>query len=1203
MKIGITGDLHASPNRIDEFAEHWSCAVNAFMDRGVRVVLLGGDIFDVNSIGGGNEPPDEVLEAVVHPIKRLLESRINVCAIPGNVHDRPNDFYRYSLTSLELFGVDILREPTSWACPDFDLLAVPWFDLRNAEYEITKLIKGRNTARKSLLLCHGSILGSVMNSGRVCESAGFAVRREFLEQLNVDFIRFFHFHKRQINLIEGKGGYGGALWQLNFGHAGEPQGVEVLDTETGASEWIEIEVARKHRVEIVKSKDDVQIIMAGHKPDKERLWIKSDGFELARAEKAALISSGVVKVTSQNLARQERAARIVEVPANALADDAATLRLYMDSRKDESLDRPAIEGALQELLSENPNIKAESKSAGCVTPIKTTIRGIGVHTETVIDWSLTGPIVSVYGENGAGKTTSIGSIFWVLYGRMPGYGTASAAEMVSSFGDGEGSVTSEFSYRGVRYSATRVVRGAKSKTPKQEGMLTRIAADGATEDLAGPKISDFNRVIEQLFGTPEIALATWFMTAKRENDLIDATEGERREAYGRFLGFDRLDAISKLASDEVKESESRIDELTIQLGELFTDVDLRISIATDALDQESYRLSYKNCEKAKAQSKLNSIADRLRDARGGEDQWRAAIQSHRDALKTFARREEWIGQSRSKIEKLKPKADSIEKCKQDVADLDMLSKRRHELREVELQFGVFRQWQRMKESLDANIEGLKATIAAFDSMPGADDETKRIAGTVATCESDYRQAKLKNSEIENRKLRRGNERAGWMSEVLIAHREIDRLEKRQGSKPETPAAPEVCITCPLMREFASIPETIQKYRARVAELQPLIDASLEADGAEPELCDLAILIEAGSKARLAEKTVAAAEKAIKGKAEAQRNLDESQSKLVAHLDSTPGAVNDPTAELADVQRKLDGLAGARERLDVAIKAAEEIETLNTTLLIDEVELPKDMATANSLLPAAENAQRMLADQAAMIEKIKAEQSVAAMELDQIRAAIESLNREIAGLDAKITILSADKQKSEAKRTRISEFQLRVKTFQFLQLAFGKKGVQPLIIEQSVPELEDIANSMLSDATDGEMSLRIATQAANAKGEIVEAFRIMVSVGCDERDISIWSGGERLKMQIIFRIAQSIWLSRRHGAALESIFIDEAFNNLDAANKGLMAAIIQKLQTHFAKVVIITPDESVCQLFPSQMIFRKTHSGPRIEYVRNGVESA
>ena len=115
------------------------------------------------------------------------------------------------------------------------------------------------------------------------------------------------------------------------------------------------------------------------------------------------------------------------------------------------------------------------------------------------------------------------------------------------------------------------------------------------------------------------------------------------------------------------------------------------------------------------------------------------------------------------------------------------------------------------------------------------------------------------------------------------------------------------------------------------------------------------------------------------------------------------------------------------------------------------------------------------------------------------------------------------------------------TFRFLSDAFGKKGIQALIIEQNaLPEIEAEANRLLKRMTDNRMSITIKTQALTKKGSTVETLEIQIGDELGTRNYEMFSGGEAFRIDFALRIALSRLLTHRAGASLSTLFIDEGF---------------------------------------------------------------
>jgi exonuclease SbcC len=178
------------------------------------------------------------------------------------------------------------------------------------------------------------------------------------------------------------------------------------------------------------------------------------------------------------------------------------------------------------------------------------------------------------------------------------------------------------------------------------------------------------------------------------------------------------------------------------------------------------------------------------------------------------------------------------------------------------------------------------------------------------------------------------------------------------------------------------------------------------------------------------------------------------------------------------------------------------------------------------------------------------------------------------------------EKAKALEQAIKEKEI----YEELSVAFGKKGIQALIIEQALPEIESEANRLLSQMTDGKMSLRLESQRQTKKGEVVETLDIKISDELGTRSYEMFSGGEAFRIDFALRIALSKLLARRAGAPLPTLFIDEGFGSQDSLGRGRLLEAINSIQDDFEKIIIITHIKELQELFPVRIEVIKTAEG-------------
>ncbi len=162
------------------------------------------------------------------------------------------------------------------------------------------------------------------------------------------------------------------------------------------------------------------------------------------------------------------------------------------------------------------------------------------------------------------------------------------------------------------------------------------------------------------------------------------------------------------------------------------------------------------------------------------------------------------------------------------------------------------------------------------------------------------------------------------------------------------------------------------------------------------------------------------------------------------------------------------------------------------------------------------------------------------------------------------------------------------------MAFGRKGVQALLIESAIPEIEDEANTLLTHMTDGRMSIRFETQReAKSSDNTIETLDIRIADEIGTRDYELFSGGEAFRINFAIRVAISKVLSRRAGARLQTLVIDEGFGTQDVQGKERLVEAINAIQNDFEKIIVITHIEELKDAFPVQIEVQKTAEGSQV----------
>ena len=172
-------------------------------------------------------------------------------------------------------------------------------------------------------------------------------------------------------------------------------------------------------------------------------------------------------------------------------------------------------------------------------------------------------------------------------------------------------------------------------------------------------------------------------------------------------------------------------------------------------------------------------------------------------------------------------------------------------------------------------------------------------------------------------------------------------------------------------------------------------------------------------------------------------------------------------------------------------------------------------------------------------------------------------------------------------------------YQTLDEAFGKDGIQALIIESAIPQIETEANALLSRLTDNRIQISIESLRDLKTGGTRETLDIKISDEIGERPYHLYSGGEAFRINFALRIALSKVLAIRAGTQLRTLVIDEGFGTQDSTGIDQLVEAIQEVSRDFDKVLIVTHLPELKKVFPVQIeVVKHPDIGSRFTVVHN-----
>jgi exonuclease SbcC len=212
---------------------------------------------------------------------------------------------------------------------------------------------------------------------------------------------------------------------------------------------------------------------------------------------------------------------------------------------------------------------------------------------------------------------------------------------------------------------------------------------------------------------------------------------------------------------------------------------------------------------------------------------------------------------------------------------------------------------------------------------------------------------------------------------------------------------------------------------------------------------------------------------------------------------------------------------------------------------------------------------------------------------------EKLLQRKGGLENHKHLLDRKEQETTQERERIKNLQELCIEYQTIAQALSKDGIQALLIEEAIPEIEHEANQLLSKLTDNQAHLTIESLRDLKSGATKETLDIKISDPLGIRPYEMFSGGEAFRIDFALRIAISKLLARRAGATLQLLIIDEGFGSQDEEGLAHIMEALYKIQEDFAKIIIVSHLPSMKDQFPVQFHVLKTPHGSTIHVIEQG----
>ncbi len=826
--------------------------------------------------------------------------------------------------------------------------------------------------------------------------------------------------------------------------------------------------------------------------------------------------------------------------------------------------------------------------------------------------------VSICGNNGNGKSAIIDAMTWALWGET----RAKRDDELIHQGQNEMEVEFEFAVGGQNY---RIIR--KHSRPKRRGasgqssLNFQIANDNGFRAIDGNTMSETQqRIIDILHMDYNTFTNSAYLRQGRADEFTIASPAKRKQVLANILGLTDYDEFETRAKDLAKQRETLKEQLATAISGI--DTELAQKPASEAELQKAQTGLEQVEETSKQQETiLGSLRKQKELLEGKRAQLSQLEKNITERTGTLTQWQEQIGQLRSRIaehEALLGKRPEIEsnyakfeeaKNLNDISNKNLtlvskLNQCRHELemfieREsqtltkehavIQSKVGelekVISELPKLKEWLKQTQSQLQRLNTEEEGLRHRKETRQEILTQIRSAESNKERLEKEISEIEeklNLLLAQPNAAKCPVCDTELGTNGLKHIEKHYDSEKQgksellktnlTDITKKNAELKVMEEELSHLEKSLSKEKEQAQKQATILEN--EIAGAE----------QAGNHLKEGLVRVKQIEERLAGK-----DFALPQQEALKQIESELAGINYDPQKHEQVRQQLDSL----QKYESSERRLEEAERLINQEKNDIARSENAVSELKTGLKTDEQTRQELAYKIVVLPQVSSDLTQAESEFKRLAAQQKQAQEIIGSIRGKLEYFA---RRGAEKLEKEEQFNLSAKEgaiYRELAEAFGKKGIQALLIETALPEIETEANRLLARMTDNRMHVKIESQKETQKGDVVETLDIKISDELGTRNYEMFSGGEAFRINFAIRIALSRLLARRAGAPLPTLIIDEGFGTQDAAGIEKLREAINSIQDDFEKILVITHVEELRDAFPARIDVIKTADGSTI----------
>ncbi len=855
-------------------------------------------------------------------------------------------------------------------------------------------------------------------------------------------------------------------------------------------------------------------------------------------------------------------------------------------------------------------------------PVKLKMRNFMCYRDNVPPLHFDGiHLACLAGNNGNGKSAIIDAMTWALWGKA----RASSDDDLIHTTQTEMEVEFDFTVGEQLYRILRKrSRPRRRGSPGQPSLELQINTGNGFSPITENSITQTQqKIIDILHMDYDTFINSAYLRQGHADEFTRQAPAKRKEVLGNILGLSLYDELEEQAKDLAKQQETDKTQLENTIREISDelaqkpDYEAELEQAQSALS----RIDTVTREKEAGRNELRQKKEALENKKAQLDELEARLGN---STRDLERWEEQAGQLHSRIkeyEELISRRDTIEE------GYAQFTQAREINEALEQKFRQSVNLERQRTQLDAKITGAGHELTKNHALVQQDiSNLEARAQKLPELRNQLNRAQAKMRQLaEPESTLRQKEQAiqEMQAQVNYLEAEKTRLEREISelaekldlislhSESHTEAKCPLCET-ELTREGLELIAT--KYTAEKQNKSDLLKSNQgDLTQKRTELESLKkerVQLESGlnqektavqNQATVLMKDIAEIEEAEKQLVGLREILDDIEQHLAkkdfaAAEQEALAAIETELADLGYDSKKHEQARQQLNQIESYERDKRKLEEAESLINQEEEAASRAEEAAQGLrdsLKLDNQKKEVLTAELTHLPQLRNELAQAEAEHQNLTAQRSQAQEKVGSVKAKIQRCAELKIKKREKEDQLSHVSREENIYRELTKAFGKTGIQAMLIETALPDIESEANRLLGRMTDNRMHVKFETQRETKKGSVQETLDINIADELGTRNYEMFSGGEAFRINFAIRIALSRLLAKRAGAPLPTLIVDEGFGTQDNTGIEKLKEAIASIQDDFNKILVITHMDDLRDAFPTHIDVSKTAEGSTI----------